>query len=204
MKVTRKPQQKRSIEKRAKILEAAFILFCEKGFEGTNTAEIAQYAGVATGTLYSYFSDKLDIYKTVFESYLKKEVSKMLSVLECEISNKTNIYQFILLWKDSYFSLFGQPNRALNEISSVMSKVPSLNIFFSEFETEYVESIHMILKEKYNSEITFERVWISFLIIDELSKEYASRRHKKIDYHLLEKQAIISIETLLTNFGGEL
>ena len=81
MKATRKPQQKRSIEKRTKILEAAFILFCEKGFENTNTAEIAQHAGVATGTLYSYFQDKIDIYKTVFDSYLKKEVSKMLSAL---------------------------------------------------------------------------------------------------------------------------
>ena len=113
MKTTRTPQQKRSIEKRTKILEAAFILFSEKGFENTNTAEISQHAGVATGTLYSYFQDKVDIYKTVFESYLKKEVSKMLSELECEINNHTNISQFILLWKDSYLSLFGKPNRSL-------------------------------------------------------------------------------------------
>lgn len=202
MKTTRTPQQKRSIEKRTKILEAAFILFSEKGFENTNTAEISQHAGVATGTLYSYFQDKVDIYKTVFESYLKKEVSKMLSELECEINNHTNISQFILLWKDSYLSLFGKPNRALKEINSVMSKVQSLNKFFSDFETEYVESIYKILKEKYNPEITFEKVWIAFLLIDELSKEYVSSRHKKINYNLLEKQAIVFIETLLTNDGG--
>ena len=202
MKTTRTPQQKRSIEKRTKILEAAFILFSEKGFENTNTAEISQHAGVATGTLYSYFQDKVDIYKTVFESYLKKEVSKMLSELECEINNHTNISQFILLWKDSYLSLFCFSNRALKEINSVMSKVQSLNIFFSDFETEYVESIYKILKEKYNPEITFEKVWIAFLLIDELSKEYVSSRHKKINYSLLEKQAIVFIETLLTNDGG--
>ena len=202
MKTTRTPQQKRSIEKRTKILEAAFILFSEKGFENTNTAEISQHAGVATGTLYSYFQDKVDIYKTVFESYLKKEVSKMLSELECEINNHTNISQFILLWKDSYLSLFVILNRALKEINSVMSKVQSLNIFFSDFETEYVESIYKILKEKYNPEITFEKVWIAFLLIDELSKEYVSSRHKKINYSLLEKQAIVFIETLLTNDRG--
>lgn len=83
-----------------------------------------------------------------------------------------------------------------------MSKVQSLNIFFSDFETEYVESIYKILKEKYNPEITFEKVWIAFLLIDELSKEYVSSRHKKINYSLLEKQAIVFIETLLTNDRG--
>lgn len=199
MKATRKPQQKRSIEKKTKILEAAFTLFCEKGYENTNTAEIAQYAEVATGTVYSYFSDKTDIYKTVFNNYLKNEVSNMLSALEREIKEQTNIHQFILLWKDSYFSLFGQPNRALSEISTIMSKVPDLNTYFSEFEVEYAEKIYMLLKDKYDSEMTFEKVWIAFLIIDELSKEYASNRHKKINYQLLESQAIISIEAVLTN-----
>ena len=43
---TRIPVQKRSIEKRKRILEAGFQLFCEKGYYKTNTAEIAKYAGV--------------------------------------------------------------------------------------------------------------------------------------------------------------
>ena len=46
---TRVPTQKRSIEKRQKIVKAGFDLFCEKGYYKTNTAEIAKYAGVSTG-----------------------------------------------------------------------------------------------------------------------------------------------------------
>ena len=52
---TRIPVQKRSIEKRKRILEAGFQLFCEKGYYKTNTIEIARHAKVSTGTVYSYF-----------------------------------------------------------------------------------------------------------------------------------------------------
>lgn len=193
----RKPQQKRSIEKKAKILEVAFVLFCERGFEKTNTAEIAKHAGVSTGTVYSYFNDKIDIYRLVFEDYLNKEVSKILSVLENETKGQTSVRQFVLAWKDSYFSLFGKPNQALKEINTVMSKVPDLNTYFSEFETEYVKNVHALLKKQYNSKITFEKVWIAFLIINELSKEYSSGRHEKINYQQLEQQAMMAIEGIL-------
>jgi AcrR family transcriptional regulator len=65
------PQQQRSIEKRNRINEAGFELFCQKGYHNTNTAEIAKLAGVSTGIVYSYFEDKKDIFKYTFEAYEK-------------------------------------------------------------------------------------------------------------------------------------
>lgn len=38
---TRIPMQKRSVEKRNRIIEKGFELMCEKGFYNTNTVEIA-------------------------------------------------------------------------------------------------------------------------------------------------------------------
>ena len=58
----RKPIQKRSIEKKGKIIESGFELICEKGYYNTNTAEIAKNAGVSTGIVYQYFKDKHDIF----------------------------------------------------------------------------------------------------------------------------------------------
>ena len=55
------PQQKRSIEKKEKILEAATRIFMEKGYFGTNTADIAREAGISTGSVYAYYKDKKDI-----------------------------------------------------------------------------------------------------------------------------------------------
>ena len=57
----RTPVQKRSIEKKDKIIEAGFNLICKKGYYNTNTAEIAKEAGVSTGIVYQYFRDKHDI-----------------------------------------------------------------------------------------------------------------------------------------------
>lgn len=45
----REPIQKRSIEKKEKIIQAGFELICEKGYYNTNTAEIAKL--VATNYL---------------------------------------------------------------------------------------------------------------------------------------------------------
>jgi AcrR family transcriptional regulator len=45
-------------DKREKIIGAAFRLFCQQGFQATSTALIAKEAGVATGTLFLYFSSK--------------------------------------------------------------------------------------------------------------------------------------------------
>jgi AcrR family transcriptional regulator len=65
----RVPRQQRSIEKRNKIIEAGYQLFCEKGYHNTNTAEIARVAGVSTGIVYSYFKDKKDIFLCAIEVY---------------------------------------------------------------------------------------------------------------------------------------
>lgn len=68
-KTVRVPQQKRSIEKKERILEAAYALFCEKGFVKTNTPEIAARAGVSIGSLYSYYPDKREIFLEVLHRY---------------------------------------------------------------------------------------------------------------------------------------
>lgn len=59
---TREPQQKRSIEKKNRIIETGFRLMCENGYQKTTTADIAKAAGVSTGIIYSYFKDKRDIF----------------------------------------------------------------------------------------------------------------------------------------------
>ncbi len=44
------------------LIEAASKLFVERGFDATQTPDIAAAAGVSVGTFYRYFSDKKEIY----------------------------------------------------------------------------------------------------------------------------------------------
>jgi AcrR family transcriptional regulator len=56
-----------NIDKRTAILTAAMELIAENGFHGSPTAMIAARAGVGTGTIYRYFTDKDVLIKEVFE-----------------------------------------------------------------------------------------------------------------------------------------
>jgi|GEM_PF-775647 TetR/AcrR family transcriptional regulator, biofilm operon repressor len=66
------PMQRRAVEKADKIIDAAFILFNEKGYYNTTTADIANKAQVATGSVYAYFEDKKDIYIQVLKRIHEK------------------------------------------------------------------------------------------------------------------------------------
>ncbi|MBP0048294.1 TetR/AcrR family transcriptional regulator [Marinobacterium sp. AK62] len=48
---------------RARILQAAWQLFHERGYQDTSTRAIARAAGVADGTVFSHFETKLEILK---------------------------------------------------------------------------------------------------------------------------------------------
>ena len=49
------------IKTRDRIITAARHLFSQKGFKGATTAEIAEKAGVAEGTIYTHFSSKKEL-----------------------------------------------------------------------------------------------------------------------------------------------
>ena len=48
-------------QKRDSLLESAFSLFIDNGFNKTSISDIVNHAGVAKGTFYLYFKDKYDI-----------------------------------------------------------------------------------------------------------------------------------------------
>ena len=61
MRITAKAKQ----ETRLKLLECAHKLFLAKGFEATTTRDVANAAGIATGTLFNYFASKEALAMTI-------------------------------------------------------------------------------------------------------------------------------------------
>ncbi|KAE8128103.1 MULTISPECIES: TetR/AcrR family transcriptional regulator [Bifidobacterium] len=57
----RVPVQKRSIEKKHRIVKAASTAFAQSGYFPVTIPQIAKRAGISTGTVYAYFHDKRDI-----------------------------------------------------------------------------------------------------------------------------------------------
>lgn len=69
---TRIPKQQRGLETKKKIKQAAFRLFSKKGIHGTNSKEIAEKAGVSTGSFYAYFKDKKQLLLEILEDFLNQ------------------------------------------------------------------------------------------------------------------------------------
>ena len=53
-------------DKRRRILDAALVTFAARGYHGTAVPEVAEAAGVGTGTLYRYFDDKQALVNEVY------------------------------------------------------------------------------------------------------------------------------------------
>ena len=57
-------------ERRQSLLDAARVLFAEKGYHDTTVDDITRAANVAKGTFYLYFSEKREIYYEVIRVFL--------------------------------------------------------------------------------------------------------------------------------------
>lgn len=83
----RMPVQKRSIETREKILNAAWTLFAEKGYFKTSTHDLAEQAGIATGSFYAYFNNKKEVGIELIRRFHKEAFEKALNNFRIQIGN---------------------------------------------------------------------------------------------------------------------
>ncbi|MGE5507970.1 MAG: TetR/AcrR family transcriptional regulator [Chitinophagales bacterium] len=60
--------------KLARILDAAYRVFSEKGYHEARVEEIAELAGVAKGTVYLYFSSKQELYLAMLDELFAAHV----------------------------------------------------------------------------------------------------------------------------------
>lgn len=75
MATTRKPQQSRSKQTVADIVEAGFITVAREGVEGLTTRKVADAAGVSVGTLYEYFANKEEVLSAMNERFARDVVA---------------------------------------------------------------------------------------------------------------------------------
>ena len=195
---TRVPTQKRSIEKRQKIVKAGFDLFCEKGYYKTNTAEIAKYAGVSTGALYSYVEDKRQIFIEAFQQHLDAISSELLQQL-ISLPEVLELSTFIEKWIEGYINLYAKSNHALVQLRLVIVDDKEINHHFSALENTYFSNIADILKTRgIICADLFEKVYISCILIDSLRQEKTSFSHNGLDFEIIKKQVKQSIFQMLS------
>ncbi len=190
----REPIQKRSIEKKEKIIKSGFELICEKGYYNTNTAEIAKAAGVSTGIVYQYFKDKHDILVEGIKRYASDIFYPMLNVTSNIKIDKNNLDFILRNMINAFVENHKLSQIAHEEIMSMTHSDKEIAEFFQENEMVMTKNISKILVDNgFDSKNLDEKVHISIHLIDDLCHEIVYHKHKDLDYDVMINLVIENI-----------
>ena len=142
----REPIQKRSIEKKEKIIKAGFELICEKGYYNTNTAEIAKAASVSTGIVYQYFKDKHDILVEGIKKYASDIFYPMLTVTSNIKIDKNNLDVVLRNMINTFIENHKLSQIAHEEIMAMTHSDKEIAEFNKQFDINPVLVINIVLK----------------------------------------------------------
>ena len=187
----RNPIKKSSIEKKNKILEKGFTLMCEKGYHNVNSVDIAKYAGVSTGIIYQYFTDKRDIFIEGVKNYSSNIMFPMIDILDNTKIDKNNIEKILNSMIDSFIDTHKMSKKAHEELIAMSHIDDEINQIFKDNELKMNEKIVNTLKyNNFNVKNLNEKVHIIIGLIDNFCHEVVYHRHKKINYDIMKKEVI--------------
>lgn len=193
----REPIQKRSIEKKQKIIKYGFDLICEKGYHNTNTAEIAKAAGVSTGIIYQYFNDKRDIFLQGIEQYAKSLLFPIneFSTKKIEQNNFKNELKNII---NKSLKNHKISESAHEEIYALQHSDPEVAEIFLKQEIEATNKLVSILeKNNISTNNLKEKSHLIISLLDNLCHEVVYHKHEDMDYDAMINIVIETIINLL-------
>ena len=189
----REPVQKRSIEKKDKIIKAGFDLICEKGYYNTNTAEIAKSAGVSTGIVYSYFKDKHDILIEGIKIYANDIFYPMINL--DKKFNKENLKETFFNMINSFIENHKLSQTAHEEIMSMVHLDKEIAEIYHNYEIETTNHFtELLLQNGFNQDNLSEKVHIALGLIDNLCHEIVYHKHEHMNY---KKMIEIVVNTII-------
>lgn len=191
--VVREPKQKRAIEKKEKIIEAGFHLICKNGYYNTNTAEIAEYAGVSTGIVYQYFKDKHDILMEGLEKYGSDLFFPMLK-LENSNFNIDNLEKVLKDMIERYINNHKVSKIAHEEITAMIHSDDGVAEYFYQNELAMTETIkNIFLNNNFKDDNLKEKIHIMIGMIDNLCHEIIYHQHESMNYEYMTDIVINNI-----------
>ena len=193
----KEPIQKRSIEKKDKIIRYGFDLICEKGYYNTNTAEIAKAAGVSTGIVYRYFKDKHDILLEGIRLYADSIFFPTLNNIDDEFQ-KTNLKEFFRNMINEFIENHKLSLVAHEEIMAMVHSDKEIADFYHQYELNSTKNIVEFLQNKgINKKNLTEVVHISMGLVDNLCHEVVYHKHNNIDYNNMIELVLDTIVHLI-------
>lgn len=193
----RVPQQKRSIEKKERIIEAASRIFMEIGYLNTNTADIAKEAGISTGSVYSYFQDKKDILLECLDRFgdtLTQQICKSISSLSVTGDISSTIKSVLRI----FVNMQNWTKLLRDEILSLKYIDQDVKNYFLNIQDKMMEAVTMQLEASgYTFRHKREQTFLLFQMIMGIENELAFDHSPDINQDILIDECAQTIVPML-------
>ncbi|MGY8826823.1 MAG: TetR family transcriptional regulator [Candidatus Latescibacterota bacterium] len=169
------------VERRKQILEEAARLFSSKRFDEVLMDEIAQGAGVAKGTLYTYFSDKEELYfSVIFEG-----ISRLNEQIQAKAAGQKDPEKKLRKIVHSIVSFFSQ-NRFFFKLMSIED---------SKSDTGKSEN-----RSRWHEQKRIQLAVIQSVLVDGKRQGYFCVKHPEVEASILRDM----VRSTITSAGGKL
>ena len=191
MSETRMPVQKRSVEKRERIIRNGFELMCNNGYFNTTTSDIAKYVGVSTGIIYHYFNDKKEIFIEGFSKYSDDIMFPILDILKNNTIKLDNMEKLLNEMLNVFIEKHTLLKRAHEEMLALAHLDEDIDKIFLEQEVEATKAVTNVLRENgIGGEGLEERVHIIIGIVENYCHEIVYHKHSILNYDVMKNEVI--------------
>lgn len=133
-------------ERKAQILEAARILFIERGYLAARVDDIARQAGLSKGAVYFYFSSKKAIFEALAEEEYSRTITYLLQAEAAPIPASQKLFIMARQYLD-YFSGLETPPRFFLLMTEMAIRDETIRERVQAIHERYVQGLATIIAQ---------------------------------------------------------
>ena len=186
----KRPVQKRAVETRNKLMNAAFVMYGRKGYYQTTVDEIAAEAGVSTGIAYRYFKNKKDLLLCTL-NYLAENIQSLSdteSFSPTDLSDPDVLSDIIEKFEHlhrKYYS-FHEELEGLRHTDKDVKKL------YDDFEKNAMDAIADQIGTEKNDNFN-ERLHLAVSLIEAYCHTVSDNKYGDLDKDYLRRQTVRSV-----------
>lgn len=191
-----KPIQKRAVDTRNKILEAAMTMYAKQGYHGTKVDEIAAEAGVSTGIAYRYFRNKKDILVQCI-GYMGGKIREITQTESARLEEFASAEDLLAHVIESFEQLHRRWYAFHEELEGLRHTDKDIKQIYDDIERRAMERLTQKLSATAGDEHLRERIYLSVSLIENYCHTVMEAESAEMDMHFLKAEVIRTVMNIM-------
>ncbi|WP_300672844.1 TetR family transcriptional regulator [Desulfoluna sp.] len=190
-----------------RILDAAKLLFVQKGMDGTKMQDIADSAKISRTSLHYYFRSKQKLFEAVFYDQFDRFLPRVTKIMEQEITFEARLGQFVDKYLDLFLANPYLPNFMMNELNRDPEKMIELFAgegLFSKRVREQVEGELRLMNPSLEAShfiLNLISLCVFPFIARPMVKAFLINGEKDAFSHFIRERRAIIVDTLMCSIN---